>query len=637
IRRRLFDDIGTPEMIDAAISKYFQLYQQYWTEMPPIATKDEYRRRMLKSYPFHPELIDVFRIRWASHHDFQRTRGALRLLAAIVSDLWRRQQSLPGSNLLIHSGDVNFNNVDAVQAQLKRLYGNGYDAVMTADVAGSASNAFKIDSNKKEYGQWYLTQSIAATILLNSFGSDGANKGISVADLKLNLLSPGGFNHNNINGALDELESNAYYLYYSQSGSKRYWFHTKPNINILINQAKANISQHDIDTKIAGLIKDATNRRIELFNTLVDPANDLPEQMRPTLIILSPRHFFSNGKPGKEAKQLIEQLATKKGNSERIYRNTILFLAANETGTGKLNTDLRELLACQKINQDYASQLEAEQKADLKKKIDDAQRRSETALVNAYSIIARHSAKSGIDILQLRQFKDSLDSQISQHVIGLLKDEEWLLETIGINTLRNNNLLPNADQSVKVKDVFEAFLRYDDKPMITGQEAIARSLQRYCTNGEFCIATGDGTNFTRYYYKETIPFFEVNDATYWLVDKSRKPAPEAETQTADNPENTIIAPSQVNEDPHQSVNAADAFTVKQFKSLIISGNVPLERYTELFNYFITPFAMNGNKIEIAVKFKIKSTTGSVIDETRQQYKSAKEAARQLGLNFEEEE
>jgi hypothetical protein len=67
-------------------------------------------------------------------------------------------------------------------------------------------------------------------------GSDGANKGVSTSDIKLHLLIPDGFNHNSINGSLDELESTAYYLYYAQTGGagKRYWFHTKPNINILI-------------------------------------------------------------------------------------------------------------------------------------------------------------------------------------------------------------------------------------------------------------------------------------------------------------------------------------------------------------------------------------------------------------------
>src|SRR5690606_25711292 len=204
---------GDSRIINAVVSKYMDIYQQYGTELPSNANKAEYKQRLLKSYPFHPELIDVFRIRWASNSEFQRTRGVLRLLAAIVSDLWKRQQSLPGGNLLIHSGQINFANLDALSGQLKKLYGNGYDAVISADVSGSSSNAFKIDSDKHDYGQWHLTTAIASVILLNSFGSEGSNKGISVAELKLNLLAPGGFNHNSVNGALDQLENKAHYLY----------------------------------------------------------------------------------------------------------------------------------------------------------------------------------------------------------------------------------------------------------------------------------------------------------------------------------------------------------------------------------------------------------------------------------------
>src|SRR5690606_7959809 len=141
------------------------------------------KEKLRKSYPFHPELIDVFRVRWASNHEFQRTRGVLRLLASIVSDLWRRQHSLPGTNFLIHTSDVYLENLDALTGQLKKLYGNGYDAVISADVSGSSSNAHKIDDEKPEYGQHNLTKGIAATILLNSFGSDGPNKGTGIADI----------------------------------------------------------------------------------------------------------------------------------------------------------------------------------------------------------------------------------------------------------------------------------------------------------------------------------------------------------------------------------------------------------------------------------------------------------------------
>lgn len=637
IRRRLFEEVGDPNVIESVVSKYYEMYQQYWPELPANANKSEYKQRMLKSYPFHPELIDVFRVRWASHHDFQRTRGVLRLLAAIVSDLWKRQQSLPGSNLLIHSGSVNFATLDAMSSQLKKLWGNGYDAVITADVAGSSSNAFKIDGNKKEYGQWYLTQSIASVILMNSFGNDGTNKGISVSEIKLNLLVPDGFNHNSINGALDQLESSAYYLYYAETGTggKRYWFSTKPNINRLINETKADIKTEDVEAEIIKLIKEKTSRRIELFNIITDPSEDLPEQLKPTLIILSPKHLSTNTEITKPAKVLIEKLATKKGNSERIYRNTILFLTCSEIGIAKLQSDVREFLACKKISQDYQSTLENEQKVDLKKRIDESVKQSETSLVVAYSIIIKFCVKEGMQRLVIKQFKDSLDSQINNNIISALKDEQWLLESVGLSTLKKNNLFPTTEEAIKVKDVYEAFIRFDDKPMITGPEAVAKSLLKYCYNGEFCIATGDGTNFTRYFYKQNVSLFDVTDNTYWLLDKSLLPTPEAHNAD-DNIEN-VLPSSSVQDSGDSPTDSANENNVRKFKAITISGKVPLDHYTQLFNYFITPFAMSGNKIDIEVKFRIKGSESSPLTESKQQYKNSKEAAQQLGLDFEEEE
>jgi hypothetical protein len=41
-------------------------------------------------------------------------------------------------------------------------------------------------------------------------------------------------------------------------------------------------------------------------------------------------------------KPLLEKLASKKGNTERIYRNTILFLVCSEIGLSKLNNHLRD-------------------------------------------------------------------------------------------------------------------------------------------------------------------------------------------------------------------------------------------------------------------------------------------------------
>jgi hypothetical protein len=636
IRRRLFEEVGDANIIESTASKYLDLYQQLFAELPGNAQRSEYKQKIIKSYPFHPELIDVFRVRWASHHDFQRTRGVLRLLASIISDLWKRQQSLAGSNLLIHSGVVNFANLDALSGQLKKLYGNGYDSVISADIAGSSSNAFKIDGNKAEYGQWYLTQSIASVILLNSFGNEGANKGISVPELKLNLLTPGGFNHNSINGALDELENNAYYLYYAQSGGsgKRYWFNTKPNINILINQAKGDIKEEDINAEILKRVAEKS-KSVQLFNVLVNPADDIPEQMRPTLVILSPYYMANpNGVSGR-SKSLIEKLATKKGNSERIYRNTMLFLICSELGIGKLQSDIREFLACQKINQEYQGQLEREPKEDLKRRMEEASRQADHSLVVAYSIVVRHAVKSGISLLAVRQFKDALDTQININIMSLLKEEEWLLESVGKNTLLNNNLFPLPGQPVRVKDVYEAFLRFDDKPMITGSQAVSNSLLRYCATGEFCIAAGDGSQFTKYYLLETVPLFDVTETTYWLVDKGEKPQALVDSSTDLPIQSGGVLPQPGVGENIPSISPPPGDTVKSINTITISGKLHDKLlFTQLGSSFILPF--KDNNIEIEVCFKIKSTPNMPLDDSKPQYKSAKESAKQLGFDFEEE-
>ena len=633
VRRRLFEDLGNQEEIEKIISAYASMYQSLKTEVPGYALKTEYKDKLRKSYPFHPELIDMFRLRWASNPYFQRTRGVLRILAAIVSDLWNRQNSLTGSHLLLHTSDVYPANIEALTSQITILNGSGWDSVINADISGTSSNAFRIDNEVKEFGKNNLTQGIASTILLGTFGSKGQNKGVGIDELKLCMVKPDGFSHNDINGALDRMEAVAHYLYYSSTGQKKYWFDTTPNLNILINQAKADVNREDVIAEAIKRVIDKT-RNIQLFSVLVDPSEDIPEQHKPTLIILSPLYTANPNEVNGHTKPIIANIATKKGNSERIYRNTMLFLVCSEVGLNKLSDDIVNYLACQKISSEYNSQLEKEQKDDIRKRIEDAAKRIDVSLASAYSIIVKYPAKKGIEKINLKNFKESLDAQINTNVISALKEEEWLLESVGLGTLKTNNLLPTPDQHIKVKDVYEAFLRYDDKPMITGSDAIAKSLLRYCINGEYCIAAGDGTNFTKYFYQENVPFFDVTNETYWLVDKSLKPNLSSADTTPDSEGGVplgIVQETGVDAAQPVSENLSGA---KSFKSITISGKVPLDQYTQLFQSFIMPLAHNN--IEIEIRIKGKSTNAKPLTETTQEYKIAKESAKQLGLNFEEE-
>ena len=93
VRRRLFENVGNPDTIEQVLTRYKNTYHNRRSDLPAEADRIEYINKMRKAYPFHPELIDMFRLKWGNDPHFQRTRGVLRLLASIVKDLWSRRGS----------------------------------------------------------------------------------------------------------------------------------------------------------------------------------------------------------------------------------------------------------------------------------------------------------------------------------------------------------------------------------------------------------------------------------------------------------------------------------------------------------------------------------------------------------------
>jgi len=635
IRRRLFEDLGDPAEIEKVISQYADFYKNLEAnkEIPQYAARSLYNERIRKSYPFHPELIDIFENRWASHSDFQRTRGVLRMLGSIVADLWKRQGTLTGSQGLIQTSDLTLSNLDAITSQIKKLWGNGYDAVISADVSGNNSNAFKIDNNKQEYRKYSITQGVASTVMLGTFGSDVAKKGLTIQDIKLMVLKPDTFNHNSINGAIDALESEAHYLHYSDVGeTRRYWFHLQPNINILINQAKNEVLTPALHQEIINRIS-ARAKNFNTFNVLVNPTDDLPEQTRLTLVIAHPSLLVNAEVVNGNLKPYVEKIANKRGNSDRIYRNTILFLVPTEIGMNQLLIELREMLACRKIKTDYQGQLSQEQKSDLQEKIQALDKKVDKSICVAYCLVIKPRPHGAIDKLHIKQFRDTIDIQFNANILQQLKDEEWLLEGVGFGLLHSNGLIPSPENPVKVKELYEAFLRYNDKPMITGPSAIQNSLLRLCTGKQIAIAIGEPGHFSKLFFGEQVPFFDVTSPDYYLADKSLYAQEEPAPAPVPPPSDPKPYPGEKNDE--EAPDEAEEGPVKTYKSVTISGKVDVSNYNQVFSSFIYPLMNNG--VEVTIAIKGKNNAAAPLAENSKQIKITRESASQLGLDFKLEE
>ena len=526
---------------------------------------------------------------------------------------------------------------------------------MTADVYGTSSNARIVDEMDPQSNlcQYRLTQGIATTLLMASVGVK--QKGLSIKELKLCLLRPKTFNHNDVDGALNKLEQRAHYLHTSKVGEASYWFESKANVNILLQQAKAEIKDADVEAEILKRLQISANYiQGKGLNVLVAPTGDVPEQKSLTLVIMSPSYAQPTSGKSSSLEHAINQIARKKGNSDRIYRNTIFYLVCSEAGRAALNNQYCDLLACDKILEEYAGRLETDQKQDIQSRKKEYDRQVDSALIRAYNIVAKSSVKNGVEYYEMKAYAMDFSSQVRQNMMGELEQEEWILKSIGRAKLYVNNLLPEIERPINVQELYETFLRFDDKPMIASRDAIRNTVNKYCQEGLFNVGGGIKGKYTKIYHNEEVPFMlECSWEDLWLLDPSIVMKPESSTETASSSAagtefcggtscSTGVfggSGSSWGTSGNEATNPLNSDSseneVKTYSKVTISGSVPIENWTQLFTSFVNTLKKNNLKIDI--KFTAESTEQNPLTENSPTFKSIKESASQLGLDFEMEE
>ena len=632
VRRRLFDRITNYDVIEQVARKYKDMYHNRRDSLPAEADRVAYVERIKKSYPFHPELIDLFHIRWGSDSKFQRTRGVLRLLASIVKDLWSRKSSLAGTQALIQTSDVRLENLPTLQSQITSLMGSQWDSVMHADVFGTISNAYKLDEQNvgNHIGEYHLATAVTTTVLMASIGSS-SQRGLTLKQLKLCLLKPDAFQHIDIDSTVNQLENVVHYMYKSSIGGEQsFWFQSKPNINILVNQAKGDVKEEEVNAEIMRMVKQSVVN-LGQVKVLVDPTGDVPEQKQLTFVVMHPKYTVAaGGDVSGSAQYAIKQIAQMKGSSQRVYRNTMLFLVCSEAGKAALSMKLREYLACDKIMTEYSSQLDQDQRkdiADRKRMSGDA---AKEQLLHAYNTVV----KCERDVLRTQEigtFATDFAAQITVKTLSELHENGVVLRKIGLNIINRNGLMPTIEKPVKVNELYEAFLRFDDKPMILNVDAVKDTVNRYCEEGMWNVGTGEPEHFSRIYHNETIPFLNPQEDGYWLLDPSVMPKP-AGGGAGPSPEpGPTPTPGPA---PTPGPEPAPTPATKTYKRVTISGSVPIENYSQLFSSFVN--TLKNNHLKIEVKFTASNNPTNPLTDNSPIVKSVKESASQLGLEFEAE-
>jgi len=119
VRRRLFEPLADPAQFkdrDVVARAFADFYRSQKTEFPPESSKSDYEKRLKAAYPIHPEIFDRLYTDWSTLVKFQRTRGVLRLMAAVIHSLWEKGDRNPlilPANISIDDPRVQFGQLGA--------------------------------------------------------------------------------------------------------------------------------------------------------------------------------------------------------------------------------------------------------------------------------------------------------------------------------------------------------------------------------------------------------------------------------------------------------------------------------------------------------------------------------------------
>src|SRR5262249_5223453 len=227
VRRRLFEPIAGNlfKHLDVTARAYADLYQAQGAEFPPECRDGDYEKRIQAAYPIHPEIFDQLYGGWSTLVKFQRTRGVLRLMAAVIHSLWEKGDRSP----LILPSTVPIDDA-RVQSELTRYLSDNWAPIIERDVDGPASLPLRIDAEQPNLGNFSATRRVARTIYMGSAPTAAAaHRGLEDRHIKLGCVMPG--EPPAVYGdALRRLAAAATYLY--QDGP-RFWYATQPTVTKL--------------------------------------------------------------------------------------------------------------------------------------------------------------------------------------------------------------------------------------------------------------------------------------------------------------------------------------------------------------------------------------------------------------------
>lgn len=342
LRKRLFSTIAENEEIERVARAYQDALREAVNMNLTSSSPEALYTRIVDSYPFHPdfrELVGKFK----ENEGFQQTRGIIRLMQMLVSDLWRAEKAQTLD--LIHPYDLDLN-VDEIASEV-RVINPALSEAIAHDVAhdGDAEveqiDTANSNSDASDAARLILMASLSTTT--------AAIHGLREFQLVDCLQRPGRDLSTFKANVLDKLSMRAWYLHTSADG--RLFFKNQQNLAAKLRSTAQSLHSETVDRMLRGHLEDyfcpVLKDCYQTVGVLPPPDEIQVEQDRTTLIIV---------RPGNYSNQLPISTDWQDWWDQQVFKNRILFLSGSRDTFQKVLDSARQSRALDSIEDELKAE-----------------------------------------------------------------------------------------------------------------------------------------------------------------------------------------------------------------------------------------------------------------------------------------
>ena len=498
VRRRLFLDCKKPDGRDAVCAKFTQMYKESQSDFPLEAKEVEYLYRMISCYPIHPEVFDRLYEDWATLERFQRTRGVLRLMAAVIHELWMGNDA----GLLIMPGSIPLD-VPNVRDELTRHLPDGWNALVDREVDGKNSVPFQKDKAYPRYGSKLASRRVARTVMLGSAPTsrDQTVRGIESSRIRLGVIQP---NEGiaDFNDALNTLAASLAYLYSNPSGD-RFWYDTRPTLRKTVEDRATQVSDSDVEYEIETRLR--TLRKEPPFAGIhICPASslDVPDEQAARLVIVRPTDEYKAAVSNNNAMAAVIDVLNTRGTAPRIYRNMLAFIAPDHELMTSLKQAVRLYTAWKSIKDDSEDlNLDAAQNRETDNNLKRTCETVDARIKEAYCwLLVPYIDKTDMKniIFDPIRISGGADGIITKAAKKMLQNEAIITQWApALLRMELDNVLWREVDNISIKKLWEYLCTYCYLPRLANENVLYAAIQAGVHSTEyFAIASGvDGSRY----------------------------------------------------------------------------------------------------------------------------------------------